>query len=149
MSACNATQRVIQINTLYKEMNSYSKVARFLGISKQRVHQAVSGYKNTGRRGRSKKYEDLNSFCMLCLKNSMKNLHHIDGDNKNDSIDNLLPVCTKCHGEIHKALGSIKKMEKGHIYKKLCLCCGVDGEQRYYGYCGPCFDRLGKEVKPL
>lgn len=98
---------------MYDRGKSYAEIGRKLSISRQRVHQIVRGYKNTGRQGRKKKYKSI-ALCAVCsVKASC--LHHIDFNNENDSKSNLLPLCRSCHYKIHrgrKREGKIKNLYK-------------------------------------
>ncbi|MDD3580411.1 MAG: HNH endonuclease [Desulfobacca sp.] len=42
--------------------------------------------------------------CCFCGKSCTTNIeiHHIDGDPANNELDNLIPVCFDCHGELEK-----------------------------------------------
>jgi len=51
-----------------------------------------------------------NFKCRVC-KCSANNVHHIDGDHHNNHHLNLLTVCVKCHGILHR-LGTIKYNKK-------------------------------------
>lgn len=68
-------------------------------ISRQRKHQIRTGYKNTGRKGREEKYEDMD-LCRKCDQKATV-LHHKDGNNKNDAKSNLEPLCNDCHIREH------------------------------------------------
>jgi len=39
--------------------------------------------------------------CELCGRTNNIEVHHIDGNRSNNSLDNLLPVCQHCHIGIH------------------------------------------------
>lgn len=39
--------------------------------------------------------------CHFCSDTENIVVHHIDGDRKNGSIENLIPVCRACHSAIH------------------------------------------------
>jgi hypothetical protein len=39
--------------------------------------------------------------CQVCKIAPYQHVHHIDKDRTNNSFDNLLPVCVKCHRKIH------------------------------------------------
>jgi hypothetical protein len=42
-------------------------------------------------------------------------VHHIDGDEHNDDLDNLVPMCKPCHGKLHtsKSLnGTLKRLQE-------------------------------------
>lgn len=42
--------------------------------------------------------------CCFCGKACTTNIvvHHIDGDSSNNDLDNLIPVCFDCHGELER-----------------------------------------------
>jgi len=82
---------------------TYEEIGKRLGVSRQRVHQLITGYKNFGKRkGRIKKYwyKMKNPQCELCHRNTFV-LHHVDGNNKNDAIENLMLLCPSCHTDVH------------------------------------------------
>ncbi|MCH1964374.1 HNH endonuclease signature motif containing protein [Clostridium perfringens] len=58
--------------------------------------------------------------CELCEKTGKLDVHHIDGNFQNNSIDNLQILCRSCHNKIHKN-------------KKVCKVCGE--KHRALGYC--------------
>jgi 5-methylcytosine-specific restriction endonuclease McrA len=39
--------------------------------------------------------------CNICGNNKNIEVHHIDGDRYNNSVENLIPVCEECHNKIH------------------------------------------------
>lgn len=46
-----------------------------------------------------------NYLCQICGKHLHKNrdghVHHIDGNKKHNEMDNLILLCTSCHGKVH------------------------------------------------
>ena len=50
-------------------------------------------------------------------------LHHIDGNNKNNTIENLQILCPNCHSQTENYCGLSNKIEKE---KKHCPVCGVE-----------------------
>lgn len=108
------------VKQMYAVMGSYTKVAVHFGISRQRVHQIVAEYKNTGARRLKKEHLHLYSQnCNVCNEVPANHLHHIDFNNENDSVDNLIPVCTKCHGFIHRA-------HRREVASHVCISCKRD-----------------------
>ena len=97
--------------------HSQSGVARILGTSRQRVHQIVRNY--VSRWGTNKEQlQKLRGGCKICRQDASQ-LHHIDGNTHNNHIKNLLPVCPRCHYELHyseitKKIN--KKLKKGRFY---------------------------------
>lgn len=46
-----------------------------------------------------------NDICKICNKIYFTlEVHHIDGDWKNNALENLLVICTDCHNNIHNKL---------------------------------------------
>lgn len=39
--------------------------------------------------------------CELCTRKDSLDVHHIDGDRKNNNDTNLITVCSSCHGRVH------------------------------------------------
>jgi hypothetical protein len=52
--------------------------------------------------------------CPLC-KNKGHHIHHIDGDNSNNNLDNLVLLCFKHHSEIEKSGGLEKKLTDSEL----------------------------------
>jgi len=104
------TDRQKEIKDTYLKLLSLTETAKVYGISKQRVHQIVRNYLNTGRHARLKKYRrSWDRLCANCSKRYSQALHHIDGNNKNESVINLLPLCVPCHGIYHRGGRHITK----------------------------------------
>ncbi len=84
-------------------------------MGKRRKGTKNKPFKGTGRgahndqHGEHKKYNEqiklLNevySICQVCLTSDYQETHHKDGNRNNSELDNLLPVCRKCHKAIHR-----------------------------------------------
>lgn len=73
-------------------------------------------------------------------------IHHIDGDTKNNTLDNLMMICPNCHAQTENYRGNVNK--KAERQKNYCVDCG-----RVIGYtsnrCVSCAAkaRIGKMVK--
>jgi len=84
---------------------SQSDIARQLKISRQRVHQIITGYKSFASNQFSYAYLPKLSISVLngCTKcgKRMVFIHHKDGNSKNNSEENLLPLCSSCHTNAH------------------------------------------------
>ncbi len=46
-------------------------------------------------------YEIYEKKCALCPTRRKLHIHHIDGDPNNNDLDNLLLLCSECHGMHH------------------------------------------------
>lgn len=68
----------------------------------------VHGYEHI-KRYNARKYHDLSlelyrqitQFCVSCSFSKIVELHHLDGDKKNNSSNNLVGLCPNCHKMIH------------------------------------------------
>jgi hypothetical protein len=94
---------------------SYSQVGKSLGISKQRVYQIYHyGYVNSMRanitsRERMVQARDKNR-CRICRKSKVTlHIHHLDGS-KDNRLQNLITLCSSCHGKFEKYTKDLKKI---------------------------------------
>lgn len=132
----------------FEKTNSYASTGREFGLSRQRVHQIITRYdtiKPVKKKvlwgwGTSKLVRQLRkSDCINCGKKS-RAIHHYDGNPKNNTADNLFPVCRKCHGLFHRGL----KHKSLYRYK---VCNGWCGKRlgidiplySARGYCSGCY----------
>lgn len=109
---------------LYIQLHSYSRTANQLGISRQRVHQVVRNYHNFGREKRLKLYSFFKEICEVCLVFPSKHFHHKNGDNTNDTKENLVSVCIKCHQKIHQDMRENRP-------NRNCYTCGKEYSSSY------------------
>jgi len=74
------------------------------------------------------KYHD--KACVVCKFNLVVDVHHVDGNRKNNIPQNLVPLCPNHHRMIHKKKYSFKihekineyLIEKGFKESKSCIC---------------------------
>src|SRR5579859_3230468 len=147
---------------LYENHNTYAEIGRKLNVSRQRVHQIIANYKHYGRSGKLKKYKKLGKKCFICRELAMA-LHHKDRNNNNENIDNLIPVCKKCHYDLHRGqkhkYNGIKKPPKVRIPKfryewslqfAQCRRCGTT-KTKYAsrGLCKNCYENIRYHNKKL
>jgi len=61
------------------------------------------GYPNhyTMKLNRLEKLKSQHCRCEVC-KQPANSIHHLDETRDNHSLNNLIVVCTKCHGILHK-----------------------------------------------
>lgn len=57
---------------------------------------------NNWRRRNKEVYDKLLKECYFCEKKQQLTIHHIDGDKRNNNIENLQCLCKKCHFKAHK-----------------------------------------------
>ena len=48
--------------------------------------------------------------CSECGSEDDIEVHHVDGDTWNDSLDNLLPLCHDCHVSVHNGDERVKHL---------------------------------------
>jgi DNA-directed RNA polymerase subunit RPC12/RpoP len=107
-----------EIITSYNKTLSFAQTGRLFNISRQRVHQIICQYRNYGKGNRNKLYKIAwEDKCKICKKNKSSVLHHKDFNNKNDTANNLLPVCNNCHAEVH----NIKRRKDAQ--QQICIIC--------------------------
>jgi len=59
-----------------------------------------------------------NYKCQSCYRSSYLCIHHIDGDEENNSEDNLITLCRRCHRWIHLMVLILNKVAPyGKVYE--------------------------------
>lgn len=61
-------------------------------------------------------------------------LHHINGDNTDNRLENLQLLCPNCHAQTDNYSG---KNQKLNIQKRYCKKCGKELKEGQYIYCSP------------
>jgi len=68
------------------------------------------------------------SRCRICKMTNEENrqlykkelsIHHIDGNNKNDNIRNIIPICHACHFAIHRKITDNTRKKHSELRKGL------------------------------
>lgn len=120
----------------------WSAIGSYFGISRARAHQIGSGYRATQlKKYREEILERDNNTCQwqqLCGgQNENVVIHHIDFDDNNNELDNLITLCRSCHkyfhSKFHVDIDKEEILQNGHWYntrlvKKLCKNCGKEIE---------------------
>jgi len=57
----------------------------------------------SGREYRKKALDAHGERCVVCGE-SEDVIHHKDGDNSNNTVDNLTPLCAACHQKVHAGI---------------------------------------------
>ena len=115
-------QEKLKMAELRKKGYSYLDIGKLFGVSRQRVHQILSGYgrlinsqTDNGWYGKIKvSVIDRDKACQKCGSADNLVIHHLDKDDNNNALGNLIALCHPCHGGLH---GS----ENGG---RNCQCCG-------------------------
>jgi len=100
---------------LKKQGYSYQAIGALYNLSRQRIHQLISGYyknnaslkhQNGWYRGiRDSIFKRDNEKCQKCGTRKQLVVHHIDGDDNNNKFSNLITLCNKCHLTLHRPDG--------------------------------------------
>ena len=87
---------------------TYQYIANVFGISRQRVHQIIKGRKRYSLElfVKNKIRQLDNNQCQVCWKidnfgKKSMNVHHLNGNKKDNNPDNLITLCSQCHAELH------------------------------------------------
>lgn len=104
--------RVKQMISLKQKGLSYESIGKLFGISRQRIHQLISGYDklSTGHNKFVKWYGDLRDLilerdeytCQQCQGTDELIVHHLNGNDRNNSPSNLITICKYCHLNLHR-----------------------------------------------
>lgn len=95
---------------------SYAAIGKLYGVSRQRVHQLISGYGRNLRNLQNSKngwYRQIHdsvikrdeSKCQKCGATKDLLVHHIDGNVANNAFHNLITLCNNCHLDLHRPKG--------------------------------------------
>ena len=155
---------------MLKNGHSQAQIAKNFNVSRQRIHQFLTGYTSiTALFNYKPKYKRHNNSktnkleiiyvelitrgCGVCRQKASA-IHHIDKNFKNNDIKNLMAVCIKCHYEIHlgertKKIIKLKLKPKIYWNKKYseCIICSTRKvSYRGYGLCSRCYQRYWHEM---
>jgi len=129
----NRKEQIINLRNSGKPFNYIGKIFH---ISRQRVHQIYSGYNTVDQKISKALKEDK---CEVCFSKGNLDLHHIDGNPKNNDKTNLLTACKKCHAkldEISREARGVKRIfftEKVvEVITKVCRRCGKEFTDKEY-----------------
>jgi transcriptional regulator len=92
-------ERIKIVFKLRERGKTYQEIADLLRISRQRVHQLVTGYSTISQKLRNKIKETRNE-CEVCGKKKNIEIHHKDRNHKNNSPRNISILFIKHHREI-------------------------------------------------
>lgn len=96
----------------YEKKYSYAAIGRLYGVSRQRIHQIITGYKSFAHQNHSFKNIYLNlEQCELCQLVPATDMHHLDGNNGNNKPDNLIGLCEACHLTKHEGLEFVSRLD--------------------------------------
>jgi hypothetical protein len=87
---------------------------------------------------RARKYRK--PFCEECGGTSRLAIHHIDGDEKNNSLENLKTLCCSCHIKSHTKTDP-------NWERHYCIVCGNPVHAN--GYCTKHYKRVKKSGSPF
>ena len=159
------------ISTLKRKIEKYGiDISHFTGkksIRNDAAYVPYSEYENGGKKIKTfalkkKLFKEglKEQKCEMCGltewmgKPIVLQLHHKDGNNQNNSLDNLMILCPNCHSQTENYCGKSKEKEEKH-----CPICGRIITERG-NYCPSCAaanrrkinitkERLEKDLKEL
>ena len=68
-------------------------------------------------------------------------LHHINGDNTDNRLENLQILCPNCHSQTDNYCGANNRHD--NVSKKYyCRCCGKEMDKTQTGLCEECYEAL-------
>jgi len=121
----NDKQNMIRLN---KQGYSYGAIASLYGLSRQRIHQIISGYgkNNNALHHSHTEYYNLHSSvlerdnhtCQKCGSKTNLVVHHIDGDDNNNIFNNLITLCNTCHLNLHRPKNHNGIIGKKHVKRR-------------------------------
>jgi len=128
----NITKDAIRIENMIrlKEQGySYAVIGALYGLSRQRIHQLISGYhrNNKGLKHKNGWYRQIrnsiikrdDSQCQKCGATKNLIVHHLDGDDGNNVLSNLITLCNNCHLDLHRPKGWDVHRQNNHINSKI------------------------------
>lgn len=133
-------QKIIELR---EQGVSYGHLAKLFDLSRARIHQICSGYKNPKFNSEIKNLHNSilvrdGFVCQWGISCKDKNVsirdlivHYVDFDNENNSTDNLITLCKFCHAAFHAKNHIDEKILKNlsinHIRKiRVCPQCGKE-----------------------
>lgn len=81
----------------FEEKYTLGSIGKIYGVSRQRIHQIITGYKSFSNHNFSFANIPDASTCLKCENNPAIYMHRIDGDPNNNKPTNFLPTCKDCH----------------------------------------------------
>lgn len=122
-----------EIESLYAAGLTLQKIGDKYGVSRQRIHQILTGYTTNPRHLFKRKLRKSIDYCQVCGKVKAKlQIHHVDEKVYNNEPDNLLVVCVKCHNQFH--LNSRKRWNGLVAEIKTTKCLNCQKEFTFKGY---------------
>lgn|GEM_PF-3784464 len=109
----------------WKRMGKYiSQVCGFSNLEEAKKEHEKLFSRERRKHGFDKKLRENilerdNHECKLCYSDNNLEIHHIDGDRKNNSEKNLITLCQHCH--LSRAHETVRKIDEGYkvVLKKL------------------------------
>ena len=99
-------ENLLLIKKFREQRYTYREIGEILGVSKQRIHQIYKNYKTPcsgrtsyGRNFLKKLRTLLDNVCQACKSKENLEVHHRDGNRRNNSRNNIQLFCVKHHAK--------------------------------------------------
>lgn len=103
--------------------------------------------KNTGRMRARRLYKKIGNCC-LCGKKATDR-HHVNGDTFDNSVENIMFLCRRCHMDLDGRLKKItENMPRKITEPKPCLNCNKLSKPLRKGLCHACNEYFRRNNKP-
>lgn len=130
---------------LYHKKYSYREIGEIIGISRQRVHQIIKDYVKDNYKSK-KLLIKISRGCAICGQEAIE-VHHKDHNPRNANIKNLIPLCRRCHKDIHLSLNAkkiknnVREIKKHKLWSRSFHKCIICGEKKHYArnLCKKCY----------
>ena len=130
-----------RVVSLYENRYGFTDIGMIFKVSRQYIHQIITGYRSLSTRTNGGVGELLaGKRCAMCGKVAI-NFHHIDKNAQNNSPLNLLPLCGTCHKIIHVG-GNYRiklKMVWSRSFPYCVRCHSAKHKHTAHGICRSCY----------
>lgn len=127
-------------NGTLESLNSFTRRKycdmQCMGLAHRKDDPTVDAY-------RKRVYRHKKDHCQECGATENLQIHHIDGNPKNNRLSNLMTLCGSCHTKWHWNNGKTIPRERS-----TCKICGVPLKKSAQGMCQKHFQRVKKYGDP-
>lgn len=125
----------------------------YIRVPRPHLWLSTVSHPNVGRQ-RARRVYTLAGACGRCGTAPALDRHHVDGNTLNNSPENILQVCRRCHMEIDGRLEFLRReCQKGGMFyrtplpPKPCASCGKPSKPLRRGLCHNCNEKKRRMLK--